>query len=44
MLFLAMRLIEKVIMVPRQYECIDDLLRHQLKQFGMPPFHLTQRD
>src|SRR6266705_1758583 len=44
MLFLAMRLIEKVVMMPRQHACLDDLLRHHLKQFGMNPFNLTKRD
>jgi hypothetical protein len=44
MLFLAMRLIEKVIMAPSQYYGIDDRLRHPLKQVGMNPFNLTKGD
>jgi len=44
LLFLAMRLIGEVIMVPRQHSCIDDLLRHEIKQCGMHQLNLTKRD
>ena len=39
-----MRLIGEVIMVPRQHECIDNLLRHEIKKFGMNQLNLTKRD
>src|SRR5258708_33967472 len=44
MRFPTMRLVAQMVMMPRQYESINNGLGHEVKQLGMNRFDLLKRD